>query len=667
MSDIFIWSEIEELRKKIKEYDLAYYRDSNALISDYEYDKLFKKLKDLENQYPEFKDSDSPTKKITSDISNEKSSVIPHKKRMYSLGNTYSFDELKDALHRISKENNSHLPELMCELKIDGFSINIYYENGELIYATTRGDGFEGEDVTANIKQIKSIPQKIKFKGKVEIRGEVFLPIKEFEKINKQRKENGETPFANPRNVAAGSIKIKDSSVFAERNLTYTMYTIGFSEETEINSQAELFSFLEENGFLISNYSQQVKSFEEVKNYCEKWEQQRSELPFEIDGIVIKVNSFELQEKIGYTAKNPKWAFAYKFKAEEKFTQLLDVSFQVGRTGAITPVAHLKPVFVSGSTISRATLHNADEILRLDLHINDTVKIIKSGEIIPKIIEVDLSKRADNTKKIVFPKVCPSCGSELEREVDGVIFYCNNINCPAQLQKRIEHFVSRDAMDIDGLGESLVAKLVEKNLIKKIEDIYSLDYEKIITLDKLAEKSVENLREAIENSKKQPLHKVLFGLGIRFVGAKTSKIIADYFKSIEAIHQSSYEELLEIEEIGEKIAKSIIQFFQSEENILTINRLKEVGVQFIFEENKKSQISGKSFLITGTLQNYKRNEIKNIIEKLGGKILSSVSKNLNYLIVGEKPGSKLSKAKNIPSIKIINEQQFKELITDENS
>ncbi len=662
MSDIFIWSEIEELRKKIKEYDLAYYRDSNSKISDYEYDQLFKKLKDLEKQYPEFKESDSPTEKITSDISNEKSAVIPHKKRMYSLGNTYSMEELKAALNRISKENDSVLPELICELKIDGFSINLYYEDGNLIYASTRGDGFEGEDVTQNIKELKSIPQKINFKGKIEIRGEIFLPIAAFEKINKLREKNGETLFANPRNVAAGSIKLKDSKLFAERNLTATMYTIGIAEGINIKSQEELFEFLKNNGFSISNFSQKVNSFEEIKNYCDKWEKQRSELSFEIDGVVIKVNSFELQEKIGYTAKNPKWAFAYKFKAEEKYTKLLGATFQVGRTGAITPVAHLQPVFISGSTVSRATLHNSDEIKRLDLHLNDTVKIIKSGEIIPKIIEVDKTKRVPNSEKVRFPKVCPSCGSVLEREPEGVIYYCNNINCPAQLKRKVEHFVSRDTMDIDGLGESLVSKLIDKKLIEKIEDIYNLDYQKIVSLDKLAEKSVENLKIAIEKSKNQPLHKVLFGLGIRFVGAKTSKILADYFKSIDRIKNATYEELLDIEEIGEKIAESVVNFFKSETNIQTLEKLKEVGVKFEYIESEKTKISGKTFLITGTLKNYKRNEIKNMIERLGGKILSSVSKNLDFLIVGEKPGSKLSKAQKIPSIKIINEEEFKELV-----
>ncbi len=663
MSDLFIWSEIEELRKKIREYDLAYYRDSKPIISDFEYDQLFKKLKDLEEKYPEFKDSDSPTQKITPDISTNKATVIPHKKRMYSLGNTYSIEELQTALNRIAKENNSVLPELMCELKIDGFSINLYYEEGNLIYATTRGDGFEGEDVTKNIKEIKSIPQKINFKGKIEVRGEIFLPISEFEKINEQRKKKGEPIFANPRNVAAGSIKLKDTKAFAERKLTATMYTIGFVEGMDLKSQEELFDFLSENKFPVSVYSQKVSSFEEVKDYCNSWEKERSDLPFEIDGVVIKVNSFELQENIGYTAKNPKWAFAYKFKAEEKYTKLINVTFQVGRTGAVTPVAHLQPVFISGSTVSRATLHNADEIKRLDLHQNDIVKIIKSGEIIPKIIEVDKSKRIADSEKIVFPKNCPSCGSVLEKEPEGVIYYCNSINCPAQLKRKIEHFVSRDAMDIDGLGESLVAKLIDKKLIEKIEDIYQLDYSKIITFDKLAEKSVENLKTAIEKSKNQPLHKILFGLGIRFVGAKTSKILADNFKSIEKIMNANYEELLEIEEIGEKIAESVVKFFQSKTNLQTIEKLKEVGVKFEYFESKKTEISGKTFLITGTLKNYKRNEIKNLIENLGGKILSSVSKNLDYLVVGEKPGSKLSKAEKIPTIKIIDEDEFIKLVS----
>jgi len=662
MSDIFIFAEIEELRKKINEYDIAYYRDSNPKISDYEYDKLYKKLKELEEQYPEFKDNDSPTTKITSDITGDKSAVIPHKKRMYSLGNTYSVQELKDALNRISKENNNLLPEMMCELKIDGFSINLYYENGNLIYATTRGNGFEGEDVTLNVKELPSIPSTIKFKGKVEVRGEIFLPIKEFERINNLREKKGETPFANPRNVAAGSIKIKDSKIFAKRNLSSSMYTIGFIEGINLKSQEDLFLFLKENKFSVSKYSQKTNKFEEIKNYCNKWETERSYLPFEIDGIVIKVNSFELQEKIGFTSKNPKWAFAYKFKAEEKFTKLLNVTFQVGRTGAITPVAHLQPVFISGTTVSRATLHNADEIERLGLHLNDTVKIIKSGEIIPKIIEIDKSKRLDNSERIAFPKNCPSCGYPLKKERNGVIYFCNNINCPAQLKRKIEHFVSRDAMNIDGFGESLVAKLIDNKFIAKLEDIYYLNYAEIVSFDKLAEKSVENLKEAIEKSKEEPLHKIIFGLGIRYVGTKTAKILADYFKSIEKIQNSNYDDLLEIEEIGEKIAESVITFFKNEKNLTTIKQLRNAGVKFKYKENEKTKITGKKFLITGTLKDYKRNEVKDIIEKSGGQVLSSVSKNLNFLIVGENPGSKLTKAQKIPSVKIINETEFSKLI-----
>lgn len=660
MEDLFVAGEIRELRYRIAHYSNLYYKKNQPEISDYDFDQMVKQLQYLEKKYPQYKESESPTEKVGSDITG-RGKIIPHKLRMYSLENAYSLEEIEQFISRIKKVDDRTL-YVTTELKIDGFSINLYYEDGKLQYATTRGDGFEGEDVTENIKRLKSIPNEINYKEPIEIRGEIYLPIKEFERINSERENNGEKLFVNPRNAAAGTIKLNDADVVASRKLNSIIYSVGLINNSNIKTQNDLLEFLEEQGFNIVKVNC-VSGIKEITDQCEIWEQSRHNLDYEIDGLVIKVNDFKLQDKLGFTSKSPKWAIAYKFKAEEVETQVLGVDFQVGRTGAVTPVARLKPVFISGSTVSNATLHNEDEIKRLDLRIGDYVTIIKSGEIIPKIIDVNYKKRELNSKTIEFLKNCPACRTPLKREKEGVISYCNNINCPAQIQRRIQHFASRVAVDINGLGEAVVKQLIEHRQINKVQDIYHINFKEFQQYEKQGTKSAENLKNAIENSKTQKFHKILFGLGIRFVGAKISKILCSNFKNINEIINADYEDLVEIDEIGEKIARSVYEFFQNENNLLMIESLQDSGMKMISENIEVEDIlKGTKFIITGTLINYSRNEIKEMIEKNGGKVISAVSKNLNYLIVGENPGSKLRKAEDIESVKIINENEFLQII-----
>jgi DNA ligase (NAD+) len=663
VDDIFAYARIKELREEIEKHNRLYYEKAAPEISDYEYDKLVKELEKLEAEFPQFASKDSPTRKVGSDIEEKQPpKTIPHKVRMYSLDNAYSLEEVRSFLKKIEVEIGK-FPKLSLEHKIDGFSVNLYYKNGDLHYATTRGDGYKGEVITENVKTISSIPKDIKFSGEVEIRGEVFLPIPEFERINKEKENNQEKKFANPRNAAAGTIKQKDTTVVRQRKLDSIIYSVGIFDNEKVQTQEELLAFLKKQGFKISNETSFVDSFQQLEEYCRKWEEERSELDFEIDGVVIKVDDFELQKKLGYTSKSPKWAIAYKFKAEQKETKLEDVKFQVGRTGAVTPVAILKPIFLAGTKVSRATLHNKDEIERLDIRKGDFVEVIKSGEIIPKIVDVNKKKRPENTEKIEFPENCPVCGSELHQEPDGTIIFCNNINCPAQVQRRIQHFASRNAVDIDGLGEQLVKELLQHDIIEKIEDIYAIDYEKVKQLERQADKSVENLRQAIENSKQQQFDKILFGMGIRYVGSKTARILARHFSNIDQMKAATKEDFEQIDEIGEKIAESLFDFFHNKRNLEMMEALKESGVNMVSSHQEFNDLlEGKKFLATGSLEKYTRQEIKELVEKKGGNYISAVSKNLNYLIVGENPGSKYNKAKKIDTIKIIGEQEFEKLI-----
>jgi DNA ligase (NAD+) len=656
--------QIELLRNQIAKLDEQYYAFTQPEVSDFEYDQLVKKLRTLEEKYPQYKSNKSPINQIGTDII-PGANVIPHKVRMYSLDNAYSLEEVTAFLVKIATAEGS-FPEVMLEHKLDGFSINLYYEKGILKYAVTRGDGYEGEDVTANVRTISSIPKMIAYSEPIEIRGEIFLPISEFIRINEEREATGERPFANPRNAAAGTIKLKDSKIVSNRMLDAYFYSVGLFNNRDINKQSELLAFLERNEFPVDPYTKVAHSIKEIRAYCDDWDKKRSGLDVDIDGIVVKINAFRLQRELGYTAKSPKWAIAYKFKAQEKQTQLLNVIFQVGRTGAVTPVAELKPVYISGSTVSRATLHNEDEIKRLGLMIGDTVTVIKSGEIIPKILSADLSLRPRDARKIAIPDLCPVCHSPLCKEEDGVITYCDNANCPAQLQRSLEHFAARDAMDIEGLGEALIAQLLENGIIHAVEDIYHIDFEKVQQLEGKGERSVLNLKNAIEKSKKQPFPKVLYGLGIRYVGEKVSKVLTNHFSSIDELKNARMEELMNTPEIGEKIAESIVDFFQNEDNWKMIEALRAAGLQFSGAiKVKGSSLYGKTFLITGTLPNYERMEMEELIESEGGKMLSIVSKNLDYLIVGENAGSKLDKAKLLQTVAIISESDILKMMGKE--
>jgi len=652
-----IQKEIKKLRAEIERHNVLYYNFNNPAISDYEYDQLVNRLKALETQIQAPSEPDSPLSIVGSDLT-PGAKTITHKQRMYSLDNAYSLEEVESFLAKLASETGS-MPAVVLEHKIDGFSINLFYSQGSLQYATTRGDGFAGEDVTANVKMITSIPASLPHQDEIEIRGEIYLPKEAFERLNEERQQNGEKLFANPRNAAAGTIKLKDSALVASRGLEAVFYAIGWAATLPVQTQSALLNWLSGQGFCVSRQWALAHSFAEIKSYCEDWEANRHALAYEIDGIVIKTDGFSLQQELGYTNKSPKWAIAYKFKPEVKETVLLDVQFQVGRTGAVTPVAILKPVLISGSTVSRATLHNEDEIRRLDIHLGDAVRLIKSGEIIPKILEADKSKRPADAKPVLFPTTCPVCLSALYKEEAGAITYCSNTNCPAQLARRLEHFTSREAMDITGLGESLINRLLELGWLKSIEDIYRLDYKALAQLDRLGEKSADNLRSAIEASRRQGFERVLYALGIRYVGSKTAKVLAEHFGSIDAMLAAQPQDFLKVPEIGEIIAQAMYAYLQNHQNLALIAALKSCGLQFSYQRaNSGNQLTGKSFLITGTLPHYGRKDMEMLIERHGGRLLGNVSKNLDYLVVGENPGSKLDKAHQLGSIIVISEAEL---------
>jgi DNA ligase (NAD+) len=665
MNKITIQQEIEKLKSEIERHNLLYYEFANPEISDYEYDQLAARLKELETTLGQSPQPDSPTQTVGSDLSTG-AKVIPHRMRMASLDNAYSLEEVKVFMQKICLDIEGQC-QFCAELKIDGFGINLFFDCGKLVYATTRGDGLNGEDVTENFLTLSDIPHAISYQGQIEIRGEIYMPLKEFLALNEQRREMEAKTFANPRNAAAGSIKLKNREELKTRKLRAIFYSLGYYEaplfmdsdhEQLVNSQSLVLDFLQKQGFPTSQRAL-CTTYEQAERYCLQMEKERYSLPFDIDGIVIKLNDLEQQKRLGFTGKSPKWAVAYKFKPEEKETQVESLSFQVGRTGAITPVANLKPVFISGSTVSRATLHNADEIARLDLRVGDMVTIVKSGEIIPKILTVDTAKRPAEAVPVVFPTACPVCNSHLVRDVEGSITYCANSACPAQILRKIEHFASRDALDISGLGESLIARFVEESIIHSIPDIYNLDYDKIASLDRLGSKSVENLRLAVENSKAKNFDKVLFALGIRHVGTITAKSLAEHFGNIDKLIAADKESLLSVPDIGEVVAESIISFLASKDNLLLIEKLKEAGLNFSYlSEQKSSALEGLSFLITGTLPGYGRKEMEAMIVSHGGKILGSVSKQLTHLVVGENPGSKLDKANKLGTVKIVSEAEL---------
>jgi DNA ligase (NAD+) len=665
-----VQQQIQALREDLNQHNYNYYVLDNPLISDFEFDTKLKQLQDLEAQYPEFFDENSPTQRVGGTIT-KNFETISHEFRMYSLDNSYSKEDLLDWENRCQKLLGNVPLEFTCELKYDGASISILYENGKLKRAVTRGDGFQGDDVTNNIKTIKSVPIQLKgdFPPKFEIRGEIILPFAGFEKMNQELIEIGETPYSNPRNTASGSLKLQDSAEVAKRPLDCLLYTlVGYNLpiQTHFEGLEKARSF----GFKVPMQSKVAKSIEEVFEFINYWDINRHNLPYETDGVVVKVNQIQYQEELGYTAKSPRWAIAYKFKAEQVSTVLESISYQVGRTGAITPVANLQPVQLAGTIVKRASLHNADQIAKLDIRVGDTIFVEKGGEIIPKIIAVSLEDRPSYSIPTQYIDTCPECQTPLVRTEGEAQHYCPNFyGCPPQIIGRIQHFITRKAMDIDGLGGETVTLLYNNGLVQNYADLYELKKEQIIPLERMAEKSAENLVNGIEKSKQIPFERVLYGLGIRYVGETVAKKIAKHYENIDAISKASMMELILVDEIGEKIAQSIVQFFENPINQEIIGRLKSVGLQF--EINKKnsnllsSKLEGKTFVVSGVFQTFSRDDLKKTIEDNGGKVGSSISSKTDYVVAGDNMGpAKLDKANQL-KIPIITEFDFSKMLQNE--
>lgn len=660
--------EILRLSEEINQHNYLYYVESNPIVSDYDFDMLLKRLQDLETQFPEFAYDHSPTKRVGGDITKKFESVV-HRFPMLSLSNTYSEEEIIEWENRLKKSSDGVL-EYVCELKYDGVAIGIRYENGILTRAVTRGDGTQGEDVTTNVKTIRTIPLQLKgdFPPDFEIRGEIFMPLKSFLKLNAEREENGEQLFANPRNTASGTLKMQDSKVVSERALDSYLYGV-YGNELAYTGHYETVEKAGEWGFKIplkkKRFIEKTNSIEGIMDYIHYWNKERNNLPFEIDGVVIKVNDYAQQKKLGFTAKSPRWAIAYKFKAERVETKLESVVFQVGRTGAITPVANLQPVQLGGTTVKRASLHNSDQIEKLDLHDGDYVYVEKGGEIIPKIVGVNTTKRVSNSQVVQFIEKCPECKAKLIRREGEAQHYCPNEDaCPPQMKGKLEHFISRKAMNIDGLGAETVDMLYEKGLIHNLADLYDLTFDQIVSLDRMADKSADNLIKGIENSKNVPFERVLFALGIRFVGETVAKKLAKHFKTIDAIRNASFDELTNVDEIGERIAISVQQYFLNDDHVLLIKRLQTAGLQFelVEKEGASNKLEGKAFVVSGVFNSFSRDEIKEVIESNGGKNVSSISSKTDFVVAGENMGpSKLKKASDL-GIRILSEDEFIQLL-----
>ncbi len=658
-----IKKKVEALRQELREHNHNYYVLDNPIISDYEFDMKLKELQDLEAKYPEFYDATSPTLRIGGDITKSFNTIV-HEHRMYSLDNSYSKEDLEDWEKRIQRILGDAEIAFTCELKYDGASISIIYEDGQLVKAVTRGDGFQGDEVTTNIKTIRSVPLLLKgdYPQKFDIRGEIILPLSGFAKMNEERVAAGEDPYMNPRNTASGSLKLQDSAAVAQRPLDCLLYGI-VGPNTGITSQYQMLEKARNWGFKIPAIAQLCKTTDEVLAFIHHWDVHRHDLPYETDGVVIKVNSLQHQDELGYTAKSPRWAMAYKFKAEQVSTVLNEITYQVGRTGAITPVANLKPVLLAGTTVKRASLHNADQIEKLDIREGDTVYVEKGGEIIPKIIGVDLSKRPANSQPTKYITHCPECGTELVRTEGDAKHYCTNFyGCPTQITGRIQHFISRKAMDIEGLGGETVELLFKEGLIRNYADLYILTKEQIMPLERMAEKSAENLVSGVAQSVKIPFERVLFALGIRFVGETVAKKLAKAYKNIDALMSSSIEGLKGVDEIGERIAHSVVEFFQNERNLENIDRLKSYGLQFELSAdkllNQTEILKGKTFVVSGVFESLSRNELKKLIEDNGAKVGSSISSKTSFLVAGDKMGpSKRTKAEGL-GVPIISEQDF---------
>nr|MBC7612475.1 NAD-dependent DNA ligase LigA [Pseudopedobacter sp.] len=669
MSLFDVKDQMDTLVQELKQHNYNYYVLAMPSISDYDFDQKLKQLEALEKAHPEFLNPDSPTQKVGGEITKSFKTIV-HKWPMMSLGNTYNEQDLIDFDERIKKAIGDDF-QYVCELKFDGLSMSLTYENGKLLRGVTRGDGTKGDEVTANIKTIRSIPTEVKGENMpayFEIRGEVLMHKAAFEKLNEERIENGEVPFANPRNFASGTVKMQDSAEVAKRPLDCFLYFL-YSDENPFKTHWESLKAAKSWGFKVSEESKLCNNIQDVLAFIAFWKEKRFRLSYDIDGIVLKVNSYAQQQELGFTAKSPRWAISYKYKAQEVETVLEKVTYQVGRTGAVTPVANLKPVLLAGTTVKRATLHNANEIERLDLHEHDTVLVEKGGEIIPKIIKVNLDKRLAKALKIEYIHNCPECGTELIRKEGEAIHYCpNDEACPPQIVGRMQHFISRKAMNIEGIGAETVEAFYQKGLLRHISDIYQLKNkeEELKQIERFGEKSIVNLIEGIEKSKQMPFEKVLFGLGIRYVGATVAKKLAHHFKNIDNIMSANSEQLIAADEIGERIAQSVIEYFSVPEHQNEISKLKAFGLTFEIEEKEvvlaSEKLIGKTFIISGVFEKYSRDELKAIIEANGGKILGSISAKLNYLIAGENMGpSKLEKAQKL-QIPIISDEDLLNLL-----
>ncbi|WGK94225.1 MULTISPECIES: NAD-dependent DNA ligase LigA [Flavobacterium] len=662
-----IQNTIQNLREELNQHNYNYYVLDHPTISDYEFDLKLAQLQELEKQHPEFFDESSPTQRVGGAITKNFETVV-HEHRMYSLDNSYSKEDLLEWEKRIQKVLGDVPLEYTCELKYDGASISITYMNGKLQRAVTRGDGFQGDDVTNNIKTIKSIPLQLKgnYPPKFDVRGEIILPFAGFEKMNQELIEIGETPYSNPRNTASGSLKLQDSTEVAKRPLDCLLYFL-IGNQLPFNTQFESLESARAWGFKAPKEAKLAKNLDEVFQFIDYWDTHRHNLPYETDGVVVKVNSFQHQEELGFTAKSPRWAIAYKFKSEQVATRLNSISYQVGRTGAITPVANLEPVQLAGTIVKRASLHNADQIEKLDIRVGDTVFVEKGGEIIPKIIAVDLAQRPLFTQPTYYITHCPECQTELVRSEGEANHYCPNFyGCPPQIIGRIQHYISRKAMDIEGLGGETVALLFNNGLVRDYADLYELTVEQILPLERMAQKSAENLVNGVALSKNIPFERVLFALGIRYVGETVAKKLAKHYKNIDALRQASLMDLILVDEIGERIAQSVIDFFDNQENQIIIERLKNYGVQFEIVEkinpNATDKLQGKTFVVSGVFSLYSRDELKQAIEDNGGKVGSSISAKTDYVVAGDNMGpAKLDKANKL-NIPIISEEDFKAMI-----
>ncbi len=656
--------QIENLSAELKQHSYNYYVLAMPAISDFEFDKKLEALAALERQFPEFADPDSPTQKVGGFITKE-FQTVKHRWPMLSLGNTYNEQELLDFDQRIRKAIGDNF-EYVCELKFDGLSMSLTYEQGKLVRAVTRGDGTQGDDVTTNVRTIQTIPKRLhpgNYPDDFEIRGEVFMHLKAFERLNEERMENGEPPYANPRNFASGTVKLQDSGEVAKRPLDCFLYFL-YTDKPYFKTHWESLQAVKSWGFQVNEHSRLCNNIDGVFAFIVEWDKKRFGLSYDIDGIVIKVNSFDQQQELGFTAKSPRWAISYKFKAEQVQTELLGVSYQVGRTGAVTPVANLKPVLLAGTTVKRATLHNANEILRLDLHQGDWVYVEKGGEIIPKIISVNLEKRDASAPAIQYVTHCPACGTLLERQEGEAAFYCpNDEGCPPQIVGKIQHFIGRKAMNIDGLGDETIETLYQRGFIRHIRDLYTLHehIDELKKMERFGEKSINNMLDGIKKSKQMPFEKVLFGLGIRYIGETVAKKLAHHFKTIDNLMAATFDELVVAEEIGDRIAQSLVEYFGNEKHREEIEQLKAQGLQFVSDEKEvvlqSEKLSGKTFIISGTFER-SRDELKDIIEQNGGKILSSISAKLNFLVAGDNMGpAKLEKAQKL-NIPIISDEEL---------